>query len=109
MKYQVIIEAATRVITEVMDAGAHQRREGNPDEWMNEDPVKRLHHAFMHLVACKTHQEQTGEPWSLTDNTHLEDYKHALTGLAIVAVHQLGLLHGEPPTVDTTQAEVAGE
>jgi len=96
--YKPIIEAATRVIIEVMDAGAHQRRDGNPNEWMTENPAKRLHHAFMHLVACKTHEESTGEPWSLTSNTHLEDFKHALTGLAIVAAHQLDLVNAKQLT-----------
>ena len=111
-EWQPILDAACKIIIEVMEAGQQQReREGKPtDEWMKLDPKIRLHHAFMHLVSCKTYEGNTGEPWVLAENTRLEEYKHALCGLAIVGAHDMGLLDTpEPVVVDSTMDDVKGE
>lgn len=110
-EYQPIINAAVDVIKQVMQAGYHQRtKEGkSTDEWKTADVTDRIHHAFMHLVACKTSESQHGHPFSLTDNTALEDWKHALCGLAIVAAHELGYMDFAPIVVDTTEDETKAE
>ncbi len=110
-EWQPILQAATKAIIETLQAGEAQKiAEGkSPNDWMTYPPEKRLHHAFMHLVNCKTHEGITGNPWVLADNTSLEQYKHALTGLAIVAAHQSGLLDNAASVVDTTEDEVKGE
>lgn len=111
-EWKPIYNAAIKVITEVMEAGEKQRlAEGKPtDEWTRCDPAKRLHHAFMHLVNCKTHESAAGNPWVLADNTRLEQYKHALCGLAIVAAHEDGFMDAqEGAVVDTTEDEIKGE
>lgn len=86
-QWKPLLSTAESLITEVMEAGERQRiTAGKPtDEWLNESPEERLHHVFMHLVACKTHEGTHGNPWGLTENTHLEHYKHALVGLLMVA------------------------
>lgn len=111
-EWKPLYDAACRIITEVMEAGEQQRlAEDKPtDEWTRCDPAKRLHHAFMHLVNCKTHESTAGNPWVLADNTSLEQYKHALCGLVIVAAHQDGFIDvGDGATVDTTIDEMKGE
>lgn len=92
-----LYEAACDIITEVMTAGIKQREaEGKPtDEWMRLDPADRLHHAFMHLVSVKTHEGKHGDIGALTENTALEEWKHALCGLAIVGAHEGGYIKVE--------------
>lgn len=104
-----IYQSAISVITEAMEAGELQRlQEQRPtDGWLTTSPADRLHHAFVHLAACKTHEGKYGHPWVLAENTQLEQYKHALCGLAIVAAHECGFL--ESVTVDTTEDERKGE
>lgn len=110
-EYQPIINAATDIIKQVMEAGAHQRtaQGKSTDEWKTAPVIERMHHAFMHLVATETSMETNGHPFSLTSNTALEDWKHALCGLAIVAAHELGYMDFSPIIVDTTDAEISGE
>jgi len=110
-EWEPIYKAARDVITEVMTAGHKQRLDaGRPtNEWMNMPPADRLQHAFMHLVSCKTNEVVAGTPWSLTANTHLEDYKHALTGLAIVCAVAEGYLEESFLEVDTTEDEIKAE
>lgn len=110
-EYQAIINAATDVIKEVMQAGYHQRvKDGkSTDEWKTADVQDRIHHAFMHLVRCQSNITVQGHPFSLTDNTALEDWKHALCGLAIVAAHELGYMDFQGRVVDTTEEERKGE
>lgn len=88
-----LLIGAHRLITQVMEAGAAQRggHENADDGWMRLDPEQRLHHMFMHMVATRTHLETVGNPWSLTSNTALEDYKHAGMG-AIIAITRLEVL-----------------
>lgn len=109
--YAPILKAAEQVILQVMKAGAHQRIKNGKDEhaWKTCNPTERLHHAFMHLVACKTHESNNGHPYSLTSDTALEDWKHALCGLAIVAAHELGYMSDASQTIDTTEDELKGE
>lgn len=92
-----IYNAAIEVITQVLLAGEEQRiLTGKPtNQWHTYPSEKRIHHAFMHMVACMTHQGTNGNPWSLTDNTSMEDYKHALTGLAIVAAREGGFMDAQ--------------
>jgi len=109
---KILQNAANTVIKEVMEAGFHQRtKEGKPtDEWKTADVQDRIHHAFMHLVRCQSNVGIHGHPFSLTDNTALEDWKHALCGLVIVAAHELGYMDFQAPvTVDSTEDEVKGE
>jgi hypothetical protein len=93
-QYQPILDAACAVIKQVMEAGEQQRKaQGRSnDEWRTQPVEKRIHHAFMHLVGTQTSIQTAGHPFSLTDNTALEDWKHALGGLAIVAAHEMGYL-----------------
>lgn len=97
-EYQPILDAACMVIKQVMDAGAHQRtKEGkSTDEWKTAPVPERIDHAFMHLVATQTSVQTNGHPFSLTSNTCLEDWKHALCGLAIVAAHEMGYMDFAP-------------
>jgi len=109
--YKLIIDAATKAIIETLEAGERQRIDaGKPiDQWKTYPPERRLHHAFMHLVACKTHEGSAGNPWVLAKDTGLEQWKHALCGLAIVACHELGYLESDASVLDTTEDEVKGE
>ena len=85
-EWEPLLIAAHSLIVEVMEAGARQRNgnENSDDGWRKLDPIKRVHKMFMHLVATQTHMTTINNPWSLTDNTHLEDYKHATMGGIIV-------------------------
>jgi hypothetical protein len=89
--YEPLVHAAVKVINEVMSAGAKQRIEaGLPtDQWLTPDVKRYMHHAFMHLVACKTHEGIHGHPFVLADNTSLEEYKHALVDLLIIAADEI--------------------
>jgi len=110
--WKPILDAACMVITQVMEAGAHQRtaQGKSTDEWKTAPVPERIHHAFMHLVATETSMGNNGHPFSLTNNTCLEDWKHALCGLAIVAAHELGYMDFQPPVVvDSTEEELSGE
>jgi len=111
--YIPVIKAAADVIVQVMDAGARQRESANRDvnEWLGRPSEERLHRAFMHLVSCKTHEGVNGYPWSLTSDTMLEDYKHALTGLAMCAAKEGCYLDSEIVglVVDSTEEQVKGE
>lgn len=82
-----LLQAFNKVMHEVMDAGELQRiQEGKPtNQWEDPDVKRYMHHAFMHLVNCKTHEGTHGNPFVLADNTSLEEYKHALVDLSIVA------------------------
>jgi hypothetical protein len=85
-EWEPLLIAAHSLIVEVMTAGALQRQgdENANDGWRKLDPVQRVHKMFMHLVATQTHMGTHQNPWSLTGNTHLEDYKHATMGGIIV-------------------------
>jgi len=48
-----------------------------------------MHHAFMHLVSVKSHEAPLGHPFVLAENTSLEEYKHALVDLLIVAAAEM--------------------
>ena len=85
--YEPLLRAANRVIHDVMVAGEKQRVDAGLDTngWMAADPVKRLNNVLHHILAC----HHAGHLKSLTDNTYLEEWKHALTGLVIIAYHEL--------------------
>ena len=72
-----------KVLTEVLAAGEVQRLEKglDPNAWFTSDPKKRLNHAMNHLLRCHHHQSLD----ILTDDTYLEEWKHALCGLGIIA------------------------
>lgn len=108
---QILCNAASDVIKEVMRAGHAQRiKSGKPvDEWKTEPVPERIHHIFMHMVKTQTNMQTHGNPFSLTENTALEDWKHALAGCAIVAAHELGYLDFRGVVVDSTEEEVKGE
>jgi len=109
---KILQNAASMVIKEVMQAGYHQRvKDGkSTDEWKTADVQDRIHHAFMHLVRCQSNVGMHGHPFSLTENTALEDWKHALCGLVIVAAHELGYMDFQAPVViDSTEDEAKGE
>lgn len=82
-----LLKVANKVIHEVMEAGERQRiEEGKPtNQWETADVKRYMHHAFMHLVNCKTYEGTNGNPFVLAENTSLEEYKHALVDLIIVA------------------------
>lgn len=109
---QILCNAACDVIKEVMQAGHAQRiKDGKPtDEWKREPVPERIQHMFMHMVKTQTSMQTSGHPFSLTENTALEDWKHALTGGAIVAAHELGYLDFQDPVVvDSTEDDRKGE
>lgn len=82
-----LLEAANKIIHEVMSAGEQQRLHDDlpTDQWKNPDVKRYMHHAFMHLVSCKTYEGNHGHPFVLAENTSLDEYKHALVDLLIVA------------------------
>lgn len=82
-----ILRAFNKYMHDVLEAGEKQRLHDDlpTDQWVNPDVKRYMHHAFMHLVACKTYEGSHGNPFVLADNTALEEYKHALIDLAIVA------------------------
>lgn len=110
-EYVPLYRAAFDVITQVMNAGYHQRiKDGKPtDEWKRESVIDRIHHMFMHMVKTQSHMQTNGNPFSLTENTALEDWKHTLCGGAIVAAHELGYMDFAPIVVDTTEDENKAE
>lgn len=85
-EWEPLLVAAHSLIVEVMEAGALQRQgdENADDGWRRLDPEQRAHKMFMHMVATQTHVGTHGNPWSLTNNTYLQDYKHATMGGIIV-------------------------
>lgn len=85
--WEPLLRAANKVIHEVMGAGENQRLHADlpTDQWTAPDVNRYLHHAHMHLISCKTHEGTTGNPFVLADNTSLEEYKHALVDLLIIA------------------------
>jgi len=109
--YKLIIDASTKAIIETLEAGERQRIEaGKPiDQWKTYPPERRMVHAFTHLVNCMSYIRIAGNPWVLAKDTGLEQWKHALCGLAIVACHELGYLESDASVLDTTEDEVKGE
>ena len=85
--FKPLLDAANRIINDVMLAGEQQRLHDDlpTDQWKTPDVKRYMHHAFMHLVSCKTHEGSHGHPFVLADNTALEEYKHALVDLLIIA------------------------
>lgn len=85
--WKPLLDVANEVIHEVMAAGEKQRLHDDlpTDQWKNPDVKRYMHHAFMHLVSCKTHEGIANNPFVLADNTSLEEYKHALVDLLIIA------------------------
>lgn len=85
--YVPLLHVANEIIHQVMSAGEKQRLHDDlpTDQWKNPDVKRYIHHAFMHMVSCKTHEGTHGHPFVLADNTSLEEYKHALVDLLIVA------------------------
>lgn len=113
-EYECIVAAAAKAIVRTMRAGAHQRALGDPNEWKTRAPEQRMHNAHMHLVRTETHMGTDGHPWSVTDNTGLYDWEHALTGLGIVATHRYGMVNDKREasptvTVDVREIEASGE
>ena len=78
-----IIRESVKVLQEVLAAGEAQRlsKGQDPNAWMTSDPMKRLNHVINHILKC--HHE--GKLNVLTNDTYLEEWKHALCGLAIIA------------------------
>lgn len=82
-----LVMASIRNIHDVMSAGEQQRLHDDlpTDQWKTPDVKRYMHHAFMHLVSVKSHEAALGHPFVLAGNTSLEEYKHALVDLLIVA------------------------
>lgn len=78
-----IYHAVHKVLNEVLTAGEIQRlaKGLDPDGWMTADPLKRLNHAMHHILQCHHHNNLS----ILTEDTCIEQWKHALCGLAIIA------------------------
>jgi len=85
--WKPLLDAANQLIHDVMSAGEQQRLHDDlpTDQWKSPDVKRYMHHAFMHLVSCKTHEGIHGHPFVLADNTSLEEYKHTLVDLLIIA------------------------
>ena len=81
--YWPMYQAVHKVLAEVLAAGEIQRLSKglDPNSWMNADPLKRLNHVLHHVLKC--HHEQSLS--TLTEDTCIEQWKHALCGLAIIA------------------------
>lgn len=94
--WEPLLRAANKAIHEVMGAGEKQRLHDDlpTNQWVTPDVKRYIHHAFLHLVACKTNEGIKGHPFILADNTSLEEYKHALVDLLIVAADEV---RKEPP------------
>lgn len=94
--WKPLLDAAAFIAPLVMEAGEKQRLHDDlpTDQWANPNVGRYIHHAFMHLVACKTHEGNHGNPFVLADNTSLYEYWHALVDLLIVAASEL---KKEPP------------
>jgi hypothetical protein len=78
-----IIEATFNTLTQVLQAGEEQRlaKGLDPNAWFTSDPIVRLNHVLLHTLQC--HHAQSLD--ILTKDTVLEEWKHALCGLGIVA------------------------
>lgn len=81
--WQPIVSEVVKVLQEVMAAGEVQRisKGLDPNAWMTSQPTKRLNHVLHHVLKC--HHE--GKLNVLTGDTYLEEWKHALCGLGIIA------------------------
>jgi len=81
-----LLRMAEHTIHEVMIAGEAQRlKQGkDPNGWMKADPLDRLNHVLHHVLAV--HHAQ--KPLLLTQDTCLEQIKHALTGILIILVNE---------------------
>lgn len=79
-----IVTEVVKVLQEVMAAGEVQRiNKGlDPNAWMTSEPMKRLNHVLHHILKCH-HEDKLSV---LTSDTYLEEWKHALCGLGIIAV-----------------------
>jgi len=78
-----IYQAVHKVLNEVLTAGELQRLSKglDPNSWMTADALKRLNHALHHMLKCH-HENSLGV---LTEDTCIEQWKHALCGMAIIA------------------------
>jgi len=105
--WEPLLRAANKAIHEVMSAGEKQRLHDDlpTDQWVNPDVARYMHHAFMHLVACKTYEGSHGNPFVLADNTSLEEYKHALVDLLIVAAAEAKKEHPTGLIIETLDEE----
>jgi hypothetical protein len=72
-----------KVLSEVLEAGEIQRLSKglDPNGWMTADPLKRLNHVMHHLLKCHHHNSLS----VLTEDTCIEQWKHSLCGLGIIA------------------------
>ena len=72
-----------KVLTEVLAAGEAQRvsKGLDPNAWFTSDPKRRLNHVLLHVLKC--HHDASLNV--LTNDTYLEEWKHALCGLGIIA------------------------
>lgn len=102
-----LIQAAVEIIPLVMEAGERQRIHDDmpTDSWKNPDTSRYMHHAFRHLVSCKTYEGTNGHPFVLADNTSLPEYWHALVDLLIIAVAELKKEPASGPVIDITDEE----
>lgn len=99
-----LLIGAHKLINQVMEAGLAQRgTEEADDGWMKLNPVERVRRMFMHLVATQTHMSKQDNPWSLTENTALEDYKHATMGGIIVFTRLEVLPEPEPKAIEVIE------
>lgn len=78
-----IITEVVKVVQEVMAAGEVQRvsKGLDPNGWVKSDPVDRMGHVLRHILMC----HDKGRLNVLTRDTTLEEWKHALCGLGIIA------------------------
>jgi hypothetical protein len=89
--FKPLLDAAAFIAPLVMEAGEKQRLHDDlpTDQWVTPNVARYMHHAFMHMVACKTYEASHANPFVLADNTSLYEYWHALVDLLIVAASEL--------------------
>ena len=83
-----IHKATINAINETLNAGEIQRLKADPPKdpngWMTADPLKRLGNVVRHVLNVFHHQKLS----LLTIDTQINEWKHALCGLAIIAYHE---------------------